>query len=60
MRLAAIFEDHKDGSEDLRLVINALRDHTKGRVGAIQNYYHYRNSMLIIWMISDLLRLFCI
>ena len=42
-RLYAIFEDHKDAalplkiklvSEDLRLVINALRDHARGRDGS--------------------------
>ena len=42
-RLFAIFEDHKDaafplkiklGSADLRLVINALREHARGGVGS--------------------------
>ena len=42
-RLISIFEDHKDAaiplkikfsSEDLRLVINALRDHAKGGAGS--------------------------
>ena len=42
-RLISIFEDHKDAaiplkiklsSEDLRLVINALRDHAKGGSGS--------------------------